>query len=186
MKLTKEQQDFVTKNHNLILSYLGKHNLSYEDYYDILAIALCKAALKYDAKKGIAFSTYAFKCFYNAVSAYVRNLKNRKRHTDNLIHITDENEDSVFFNSITLNVDSASDIIKLTDKYDLFSYLTPKEKEAYEYLRQGYTQAEIAKMLGKSRQNISRHCRSAIEKLTRLIHKEQSETDVYKLVHNLY
>ena len=56
MQLTKEQQKLVLNNHNLIYKCLKKYNLSAEEYYDIAAYALCKAALHFDPDKGCRFS----------------------------------------------------------------------------------------------------------------------------------
>lgn len=147
--------EFVTKNHNLILSYLGKYNLRYDDFYDVLSIALCKAAATFDSSRGVAFSTYAYKCFFNAVGSEIRKIKRQIGAEGNLIHITNENEDKISYDSVALNIDAAVDIKKIIDKYDINEYLTPKEKEAYEYLSKGYTQTEIAKTLGKSKQCVS-------------------------------
>ena len=43
--LTKEQKELVENNHKLIYYYIHKNGLSVDEYYDILAIGLCKAAL---------------------------------------------------------------------------------------------------------------------------------------------
>ncbi len=58
--LSKDQQDLVSDNHNLIYSYANKMNLDINEYYDLLAIGLCKAAKMYDPNRGYAFSTYAY------------------------------------------------------------------------------------------------------------------------------
>jgi hypothetical protein len=58
--LTKEQSQMVADNHNLIYSFLQKHNLpANDDNYSIAAIGLCKAALHYIPEKG-TFSTIAY------------------------------------------------------------------------------------------------------------------------------
>ena len=43
--LTAEQQQLVIENHNLIYDFAKRKNLIIEEYYDILAIGLCNAAL---------------------------------------------------------------------------------------------------------------------------------------------
>ena len=65
--LTNAQQELAAANHNLIYAVLNKHNLPEEDYYDIAAIGLCMAASTYDASKGAAFSTYAYRVIANEV-----------------------------------------------------------------------------------------------------------------------
>ena len=61
--ITEEQKKLAEENHNLIYRFLSKYNLSIDDYYDIAAIGLCKAAMTFDKSKS-KFSTYAFKCMY--------------------------------------------------------------------------------------------------------------------------
>lgn len=67
IQLNDEQRKLVADNHNLIYQYLIDNNLPQDEYYDIAAIGLCKAALKYDTSKG-AFSTYVYKAIKNNIS----------------------------------------------------------------------------------------------------------------------
>ena len=60
IQLNDEQRKLVEDNHNLIYQYLIDNKLPQDEYYDIAAIGLCKAALKYDTSKG-AFSTYVYR-----------------------------------------------------------------------------------------------------------------------------
>lgn len=77
--LTAEQSMLVEQNHNLIYHYINAHDLTIDEYYDILAIALCKAAEAYDPSKGVCFSTFTYRCFYNACSLYRRDEMASKR-----------------------------------------------------------------------------------------------------------
>ena len=56
--MTEEQKKLVEDNHNLIYFVLHKHNLPIDEYYDILAISLCKSGIHYDENKS-KFSTFA-------------------------------------------------------------------------------------------------------------------------------
>lgn len=66
--LTEEQRKLIEDNHNLIYDYIIKHKLEFSEYYDLLAIALCKAAVHYNFISS-TFSTFAFACFKNACLA---------------------------------------------------------------------------------------------------------------------
>ena len=66
MQLSTEQRKLVEENHNLIYAVIHRLNLSVEDYYDIAAIGLCKAAIKYDSERGM-FSTFAFSVIRNEI-----------------------------------------------------------------------------------------------------------------------
>ena len=79
IQLNDEQRKLVADNHNLIYQYLIDNNLPQDEYYDIAAIGLCKAALKYDTSKG-AFSTYVYRAIRNNIS---KEKVTEKRHTVN-------------------------------------------------------------------------------------------------------
>jgi len=65
-KLNEEQQKLVEDNYKLIYFFLKKYNLDNEDWYDIAAIGLCKAAKAY--KPGATkFSTYAMVVMLNEI-----------------------------------------------------------------------------------------------------------------------
>ena len=71
--LTKEQKELVENNHKLIYYYIHKNGLSLDEYYDILAIGLCKAALNFDESKGIKFKIkdiLLLDVFFNPIQKY--------------------------------------------------------------------------------------------------------------------
>ena len=57
--LSQEQQKLVADNHNLIYSFARKHKIDVGEYYDVLALGLCKAAMYHDGVSG-KFSTLAY------------------------------------------------------------------------------------------------------------------------------
>lgn len=56
--LTKEQQELVEKNHQLIYGFANQNGVDPEETYDVLAIGLCKAALSFDPARGRAFQLW--------------------------------------------------------------------------------------------------------------------------------
>lgn len=80
--LTDEERDLVTNNHNLIYSYLNKYNLS-DDYYDLCALGLCRAAHFYEPERG-KFSSFAFLCMSNAISMEWRKVQRQVQTTVSL------------------------------------------------------------------------------------------------------
>ena len=81
----------IEENHNLIYSYLHKMRLDIEEYYDLAAIGLCKAANNFDETKGFKFSTYAYRCMNNEVLNQIR--KESRCVTPLLIFDMDEDDD---------------------------------------------------------------------------------------------
>lgn len=65
---------------NIGLAYLAlkKFKLNSEEYFDVAAIGLCKAANTYDASRGLAFSTYAMVIISNELKIVYRGLTNQK------------------------------------------------------------------------------------------------------------
>ena len=58
--MTREAQRLVENNHNLIYKFLRNHNLE-DDWYDVAAIGLCKAANNYNSDKyEFSFKNYHF------------------------------------------------------------------------------------------------------------------------------
>lgn len=57
----------VEENHNLIYSFLNIRNLNIEEYYDIAALGLMKAAKTFDPNRKVKFSTYAYTVMYNFI-----------------------------------------------------------------------------------------------------------------------
>lgn len=166
-QLTKEQQDLVTKNHNLIYGFAHDNNLLLEDWYGILAIALCESAASYDSEKG-AFSTYAYRNMKYAVlkeerkRRRFRNIpKNKIVHYDALEDMEiqlDKSNISYFADSKSvLEFDEAVDKI-IYDKMmnELNDELNDKQKNILHMMvDNGMKQVEIAKEMGCSRQYVS-------------------------------
>ena len=69
--MTDEQRKLIEDNHNLIYSFLYKYHLEVNEYYDLAAIGLCKAAMTYDSEKA-SFYTYAYKCMFTSVFSEIR------------------------------------------------------------------------------------------------------------------
>lgn len=76
--LNDEQKKLVEENHNLIYWYCHKNNLSVDEYYDMLAIELCKAVQTYDSTKS-KISTYISQYFWHRHVSYDIRLRNNVR-----------------------------------------------------------------------------------------------------------
>lgn len=151
-----EYQQFVTENHNLIYAFLKANDLDVEEYYDVAAIGLCKAAQAYDESKGFMFSTFAYQCMRNEWWRLGRRLLSR-------------NPDGVKLCSLSRFEDGDEDRIKeLCDRVDFTEYIE-SEADAERFIRSlneceahilrsmidGKSTYEIAKDLGYTHQWIS-------------------------------
>lgn len=166
MKLTKDQQELVEKNHNLIYHTIRRCGVRQEDFYDVCAIGLCKAASKYDENKA-TFATFAVRCMVNEIK-----LQQRKEMA--LIRSCDrcpERLDAVITNSNGDEFTQAEFMTTGLSAYDelvtfnLSDILTARELYIAELKYKGYDQSEIGDLLGISQSMVSRHLLKAKNKL---------------------
>lgn len=157
--LTEEQKELAEKNHNLIYDFAHKRNiLNVDDWYGILATALCKAARGYDESKGCAFSTFVFKCMNNELNDVLRRYD--LNINKDVLYYDDE-----LFNNEFVDCDSWHRM-----KYDvmldsLAMNLNDKEIQVLSMIVNGDTQTEIAKEMGCKQQNISYYIKQIKKKI---------------------
>lgn len=160
--LTSEQKKIVEDNHNLIYFYINKNNLDENEYYDLLALSLCKAAKKFDPSKS-KFSTFALHCFKMDHLIEIRNKKAVKRDAlvislSDKIYTSDDGKETELVEIIPGDRDVFDkmilmDIPKLLDDDRLVQICK------LSYL--GYGQQEIAYMVGVSQSLVSRQLKIA-------------------------
>lgn len=165
MKLNDEQRKLVEQNHNLIYSAMrdfGVYRKKFDDYYDVAAIGLCKAAIYFDETKG-TFSTFAYTHIHSELKKQIRSENALYRKSD---------KDSVSYNvKISQNDDSntyAKDVLLIDENFEENLIFTLHFKDKLETLKNkdkkiimltvcGYTQEEIGKIFGISRQAVQQH-----------------------------
>lgn len=160
--MTREAQRLVEDNHNLIFKFLRNHNLE-DDWYDVVAIGLCKAANNYNSNK-YKFSTYAYKCMYTTIMIEKRKENTMRRIPQNQIvyyenQVSEESKDndtSIFLNYIPSKQDIENETISVLSLKNIENKLDGNKKKVFLLLREGYTQCEISKIIGISQQRISK------------------------------
>lgn len=154
LMLSPEQTRKVEENHNLIYSFLHKHNLP-EDMYSAAGIGLCKAAASFDENRGCAFSSYAYSCMYNECRRYWREERKQTALSPLSLDEPQTVEDEDFcLGSMVKGVDVIEEaevcdfvawFIKDASTNDLLIILRLLQRE---------TQVEIAKEMGCSRARV--------------------------------
>lgn len=134
MKLTDSQKILVEDNHNLIYHVCKKLHLNLDEYYDVLALSLCKAAVKFKPDKGVTFSTFAIKVMTMDAFSQMRKDKVRAKHTQ-----TDFGGNGDY-----------------NDEYIDLSELDSLEKRVVDLKVAGYTQKEIADIIGITKSKVVR------------------------------
>ena len=80
--LTKEQSDFAAVHHNYVYSFLGKHGLPEDEFYDVAIFGFIRAVRNYYEREDLRkykFSTIAYNCMWSDIGNYFRAQKSQKR-----------------------------------------------------------------------------------------------------------
>lgn len=158
--LNEKQKRLVAENHNLIYGYALQKNLPIDDYYDILAIGLCKAAKAYDGCKG-EFSTVAYRCMQNELYTHWNANKKQSSIPQDLIvsyntpmFCEDFNNGNNLLENL-LDLKSHNDIMYSMMSSEIKDCLTARENMVLNLLRIGFTHSEIADKLGCHKSNVT-------------------------------
>ena len=159
--LSPEQQKLVADNHNLIYSFAYKYKIDIGEYYDVLALGLCKAAMYHDGVSG-KFSTLAYQSmktvYLNEVVYYDKRSKrgsNKKAEYYEEFISDDESRGTYFdlFSDIKMP-DEDSIILNLLFQ-EFCCYITNREFAVLKMKFSGMTQKEISKEYGVTHQMVS-------------------------------
>jgi RNA polymerase sigma factor (sigma-70 family) len=150
---------------------LYKYHLDVEEWYDIAAIGLCKAANTYNNDKS-GFSTYAYKCMYTTIIMEKRKENAMRTIPQNQIvyyenqvnESSKDNDTSTFLNYIPSKQDIENEIISALSLENIENELVGNKKKVFLLLREGYTQCEISKIIGISKQRVSKIKQEITEK----------------------
>ena len=148
-----------------------KYHLDVEQWYDIAAIGLCKAANTYNNDKS-EFSTYAYKCMYTAIIMEKRKENAMRTIPQNQIvyyenqvnESSKENDTSTFLNYIPSKQDIENETISALSLENIENKLDGNNRKVFVLLKEGYTQSEISKIIGISKQRISKIKQEILEK----------------------
>lgn len=157
MRLNREQQKLVEENHNLIYQYLIDKQLPQDEYYDIAAIGLCKAAMNYSVDAGYTFATYVYKSITNTIKNEAIKVK---RHTvqaysaNNECMIGDDGDE--FINLFADNNVDVEGKISAINHFEWFmEYMSNRQLQICIGKLYNMTDAEIGKLFGVSHSSIS-------------------------------
>lgn len=159
--MTDEQRKLVTENHKLIFSFLNKYNYDPEEYYDLAAIGLCKAAKLYDESKG-NFSTYAYRAMLNTINHDLLYKSRSKRIPENLIDyynctFCNENGEVIeYLEFIPSGDDIEKEVMAKVMVESFMNGLSDRDRTVVGLMADGYTYREIGKIIGMSRNTVSK------------------------------
>lgn len=160
-RLNKQQRKLVEKNHGLIYSFLIKNKLPQDEYYDVAAIGICKAALCYDPRKGM-FSTLAYKAMSSEVYHKIRDERRKKDIPQSLMSSydvlfnTDNAENVSLVDVIESDVDVEAQCLSKMSVESFFQSLDSISLTILRMRQQGCIQQEIGDRVNLSQMQISR------------------------------
>ncbi|WP_297720808.1 hypothetical protein [Intestinimonas sp.] len=143
--LTAEESTFAAEHHHLLLSYLKKAGLDFDEFYDIAVFGYLRAVRKYLARpelRAYQFSTIAFRamsCDVHHSREYWLRGKRRARIVQTLND--DKNADNLW-DSVAESVDNVIQFEAYT------STLTPLQQRIAELRDIGYSDREISALCG--------------------------------------
>ena len=147
MILSDEQSALADENHNLVYWYANFKGLDLDDWYDLLAIELCKTVYKYNSGLGSLSNYYKIRCD-GMVSKEFRKRKAKKRY-----HVPVEYADEYMGEEIDYAI------------LDLEEWISDSESEILKLKADGYSQKEISEIVGISQSYVSRMLSELKEKL---------------------
>lgn len=198
--MSEEHKAMVEQNYNLIHHVLKKFSFpkeKYEDCEQIGALALCDAAMLYDASKGYKFSTFAVSYIKFRLLTYFRTYEMSiirlplKVYKDTI----NGKKNSLKFDSYEGILDSVTSNWEphktengkrnieeqvVDDMYvqNVLATLTKEEAEMFDYLLEGYSQSDIAKIYNCSRANINIKIQAIRKKLKYILEEEPTEINL--------
>ena len=163
--LNGEQRKLVEDNYGLVIDTLIKNNKSIDDYHGVAAMALCKAAIGFDASRKFKFSTYAVTAIRREVQKEIYK-ENRPMRNAKLTQSLDELVTDDLTLGEVIGIDSYLDDGICTEAIlKKIAKLPPKQRRIVELIVLGYTQLEICKIYNDTRQNVSYLLKCARQKL---------------------
>lgn len=158
-KLTDDQRKLIEENHNLIYKIIYDSKLDMEEWYDILAIVLCNAAMLYDPNRDIKFSTYACRSMKNEICKQIELSKAQHRIPADIIcsydrTVYDDNEKKEYVERLTDNRSFEDDILDIERFKKGLLKLKPRDQQVILMLIDGYTYAKIGEKFGISRERV--------------------------------
>ena len=148
-----------------------KYHLDVEEWYDLAAIGLCKAANTYNNNKS-GFSTYAYKCMFTTVMMEKRKENAMRTIPQNQIFYYEsqvgeeskDNDTSTFPNYIPSKQDIENETISALSLENSENELAGNKRKVFLLLREGYAQCEISEIIGISKQRVSKIKQEIAEK----------------------
>lgn len=179
--MTKEEAEKIAEsNLGLVYNLANKFAYGRTDHDEIVGVAYMgyvKAINGFDARKGVKFVTFAFRCITNEILFYIRNehKETEKLVPMNMLISTDKNGNELELEDVLRDDEqNIEEEFAIKDTLRIMmsvidTYLTPEEqkiiKERFGIQCIQKTQSQIAEELDMSQANISKKEKNIIQKI---------------------
>lgn len=162
--MLSEQDRLVLENQRLVYyvyERLSKNSLTRTYKDDLISegmLGLVKAAQGFDVSRGCKFSTYAAQCIRNQMLMFLRKLNKHSCEVSLCAPVGKDGEgNEILFEDILEDSFDIAEETMVKIRYETFtSRLKPRHRHILEAYAQGYTQKEIAAIVGLSQSYVSR------------------------------
>lgn len=163
-KLTPEQQQIVTDNYGLVISFLMSKHIRFEDGHNPACIGLCNAVIHHNPSRG-KLSTLAYKAMTSEYIKTIRRVDHDNFHksmislestlkTDNSNNITYNVEDTVASNDDLEDLGGYLDLLEVLKSF--IPTLTPLQRKIFKLkIVDGYDYKDIAMELNTTYNKIN-------------------------------
>lgn len=165
---TNGDYNTLYKAHALYIMKIARNASNYNqeltnEYFSILSEGFANGLATYDKDKTPYLSTYLMTCANNNLNQHFKLMSMQKRTA---ITINYEDVIDIIADDSDMEIDDNGKALDY-----LMSKLKPKDKQLMEYLRQGYSQADISRLFNTTQQNISTKIIRIFNKLKQYKHK---------------
>lgn len=179
-KLNEKQREMIQENHDLIYYVAGHLGVDVDEWYDIFALGMCKAAYHFKEGKGQKFSTFAVTIMKQEFWREM-NYRSRKKRFAEERPLSLEMQINTIFESTELTlgevlksncnvVESVEDLMIAESVEDFLKALSERDKRWVSMRLKGMTLREMAAVEGISYQRINAKLHKIAEKLQRWMH----------------
>lgn len=164
--LDEEEREFAEKNHNLIYSFLRKHNLSVEEWYGVVAIGYIQAVKKYDPSRG-AFYNFAYTCMLNMVRMEERKVRLQNQWVNGVLSLDAEYGEGkgVFLRDLIPDKEDMDSLYRYREFIHIVEELPKDLRDVISLKVCGYNQVEIGSILGYSQSKVSKLFNQALREI---------------------
>jgi len=164
--IKEETKELITKNLGLVYGFMKDKGIYDLDLFQELSMYLCKQTDKYYDAKRSTFSTFAYYILNNYMTrVYKRQQRQSSLEALNIDELSESENTTLYENVMRYDEPLYEDIIEDEQLSQIISSLRPQRRKIIKMWVDGYTDTEVAKKLGISKQAVNHFRHTLIKKI---------------------